>query len=454
MSAYTMHDNRGVTRLLIVPVLLLLGWLLAWFDGRHLIPERHSPAFPEQWWAYLMRLVGLGGLLVAAMVFGISAHMWSLGLALTAGALLVSHYPIRRAAYGESWGLIRYVVTAVRRGAAFFGFWILLAVTPQVIVAVPDHRWLAASSLGALLLGGLRYRREFVLFLVRATPLMHMPDEFGRVLAHADIAVPVTTYRAGVPGALWADSFASPSPRGHAIVIGDSLIETLDPDALTAIFAHEVAHLERWTCRRMSHVEALAAGLVVVAIGGALGLLQLRAESATLGAAMWGGALMLAWAIWMVGRRGDARVSDLRAASLCGDPAALIRALTALHALRRVPRRLSPFNEEVSTHPSLARRLQAIRQAAGIAPATLTVPVVLSSPDLDRVVIFDAERTQWLEGVPADVDREPEALRLSVDSIRSLAYRQLTDLRLVTSWRGGTWLKARPHVELCDNAAR
>jgi Zn-dependent protease with chaperone function len=431
-----------VTRLLIVPVLLLLGWLLAWSDGRHLIPERRSPAFPERWWAYLTRLVGLGGLLVAAMVFGISTHMWSLGLALTAGALLVAHYPIRQAAYGESWGLIGYVVTAVRRGAAFFGFWILLAVTPQLIVAVPDHRWVAASSIAALLLGGVRYRREIVLFLVRATPLVHAPDELARVLVQADIAVPVTTYRAGVPGALWADSFALPSPRGHAIVIGDSLIETLDPDALTAIFAHQVAHLERWTCRRMSHVEAVAAALAVVAVGGALGLLQLRAESATLGAAVWGGALMLAWAIWMVGRRGDARVSDLRAATLCGDPAALVRALTALHALRRVPRRLSPFNEEISTHPSLARRLQAIRQAAGIAPATLAAPVVLSSPDLDQVVIVDAERTQWLEGVSAHVDREPEAVLLSADSIRSLAYRQLTNLRLVTSWRGGTWLTA------------
>jgi Zn-dependent protease with chaperone function len=431
-----------VARLLIVLALLLLGWLLAWLDGRHLIRERRSPAFPERWWGYLTRLVGLGGLLLAAMVLGVSTQMWSLGLGLTAAALLVAHYPVRRAAYGESWGLVRYVLTAVRRGVAFFGFWIVLAVTPQLIVAVPEHRWVAASSLAALLLGGLRYRREIVLLLVGATPLRHAPEEFARVVAHADITVPVTTYRAGVPGALWAESFALPSPSGHAVVIGDSLIETLDPDALTAVFAHEMAHLERWTHRRMSHVAALATGLVLVAVGGGLGLLQLRAENATLGAAMWGGALVLAAAIWMIGRRGDERVSDLRAATLCGDASALVRALTVLHALRRVPRRLSGFDEEISTHPSLARRLLAIRQAAGIAPATLATPVVLSSPDLDRVVIVDAERTQWLGGVSAHVNREPEAVRLSADSIRSLPYRQLTDLRLVTSWRGATWLTA------------
>ena len=437
-----MNDNRWVTSLLIVPVLLLLGGGVVWFDGRRLIRERRSPAFSERWWGYLARLVGVGGLLVAAMLFGISAHMWSLGLALTAGTLLVAHYPVRRAAYGETWGLVRYVATALRRAAAFFGFWILLAVTPQLIIVSPDHRWLVASILAALLLGGLRYRREIVLFLARATPLAHTPEGFAGVLAHADTAVPVTAYRAGVTGGLWADSFALPSPGDHAAVIGDSLIETLDPDALTAIFAREVAHLERWTGRRMSRVTALATGLVVVAVGGGLGLLQLRAEIATLAAAMWGAGLVLALAIWMVGRRGDERVSDLRAAALCGDASALVRALTVVHALRRIPRRLSPFSEETSTHPSLARRLQAIRQAAGIAPATLASPVVLSSPDLDRAVILDAERAHWLEGVTPRVAREPEAVRPSAHSARSLAYRQLTDLRLVTGLSGGTWLKA------------
>jgi Zn-dependent protease with chaperone function len=442
LPAGTIYENRWVTSLFIVPVLLLLGAFVAWFDGRHLIPERRSPAFPERWWGYLARQVGVGGLLVAAMLFGISTHMWSLGLALTACALLVAHYPVRRAAYGETWGLVRYVATTLRRAAAFFGFWILLAVTPQLILASPDHRWLAASILAALLLGGLRYRREVVLFLVRATPLVHTPEGFDRVLAHADIAVPVTVYRAGVTGGLWADSFALPSPSDHVVVIGDSLIETLDPDALTAIFAHEVAHLERWTGRRTSRVAALATGLVAVAIGGGLGLLQLRVEIATLVAAMWGGGLVLALAIWMVGRCGDERVGDLRAAALCEDASALVRALLVVHALRRIPRRLSPFGEETSTHPSLARRLQAIRQAAGIAPATLASPVVLSSPDLDRVVIIDAERAHWLGGVAAGVARDPEAVRLSAHSARSLPYRQLTDLRLVTSVSGATWLKA------------
>jgi hypothetical protein len=160
------------------------------------------------------------------------------------------------------------------------------------------------------------------------------------------------------------------------------------------------------------------------------------------GAAMWGGALMLALAMWMLARRGDGRSGDLRAVALCEDAPALVRALSVVHAVRRIPRRLSAFDEETSAHPSLARRLQAIREAAGLAPAALVSPVVLSAPDLARVVVLDAERVQWLEGVSAGVAREADAVRVSADSVRSLAYRQLTDLRLVTGRRGATWLRA------------
>ena len=437
-----MPDNRWVTRLLIVPVLLLLGWLVAWSEGRQLIPEQRSAAFPERWWAYRARLVALGGLLVTAMVVGVSPHMWSLGLALTAATLVLAHYPVRRAAYGETWRLVDYVGAAVSRGTAFFGFWILLALTPQLIVGNPDHRWVTAASVAALLLGAVRYRREIVLQLVRATRLEFVPDGFAHVLARADIAGSVTVYRAGVTGGLWAHSFALPSPGRHAVVIGDSLVATLDPDALTALLAREVARLERWTDRRLSDLSALAAGLVLVAVVGGLGLLELGGERAMQGAAMWGGALMLGLAIWVIARRGDERVGDLRAVALCEDVSALVRTLTIVHAVRRIPRRLSAFNEETSAHPSLARRLQAIREAAGLAPATLTAPVVLSAPDLAQVVVLDAERVQWLEGVSAGVAREADAVRASAHSVRSLAYRQLTDLRLVTGLRGTTWLKA------------
>jgi hypothetical protein len=276
-----MSDNRAVLRLLLVPGLPLLGGVLAWLSGRYLIPERRSAMFPERWWQHVATLMGLGGLLAVAMVLGVSPDLWSLALALTAAALLVGHYPLRRAAYGEDWGVVRYVVTAARRAGAFFGFWMLVAIAPQLIVLAPGHRWLEASILAALMLAGLRYRREIVLYLVNATPLGHPPEAFGRVLAQADLAVPVRVYRGGVPGGQWATSFSLPRRDGHAVILGDSVIQTLDAAALTAIFAHEVARLERWTRRRLAYVEAAQTGLALAAVGVGLGALHLLgAESA------------------------------------------------------------------------------------------------------------------------------------------------------------------------------
>ena len=46
------------------------------------------------------------------------------------------------------------------------------------------------------------------------------------------------------------------------------------------------------------------------------------------------------------------------------------------------------------------------------------------------------ERVQWLDGVSPGVPREADTVRVSAHSVRSLAYRQLTDLRLVAGLGG------------------
>jgi hypothetical protein len=425
----------------VVAALVLLGGSIARLDGRRLMHELEAPAFPERWLAYRARLGMLGVLLVAAMVFGVSTQLWSVGLALTAGALLVAHYPVRRAAYQETWGLFLYVATAARWGAALFGGWILLAVTPQVILVVPDHRILAALVLALLVLGSVWYRREVFLFLVGATPLVPRPDGLARVLARADLDAPVEVYRAGVTGGLSASAFALPSAHGHAVVIGDTLVEALDPDALTAIIAREVARLERWTRRRIPGRPGIAGALALVAIASGLGVAQLRPELARLVSAAWGTAVVAGLTIWILARYRDTD-SDVRAAALGRDAEALVRALVTLYSLRRMPRRLSPVSEEAWMHPSLARRIQVIRRVAGVAPAALTTPVVLVSSEPGRVVILDAERAHWLDGVEDDVPHDPDTLRRFARSARLVPYRQLTDLRLVTGVRGVTWLHA------------
>jgi hypothetical protein len=90
--------------------------------------------------------------------------------------------------------------------------------------------------------------------------------------------------------------------------------------------------------------------------------------------------------------------SDLRALALAGDPEALIRALTKLHAFARLPRRWDTEFERHATHPSLARRIQAIRAAAGTPPASLGQAATFAGADGASSVTFHDDRLLWNEG--------------------------------------------------------
>ena len=71
------------------------------------------------------------------------------------------------------------------------------------------------------------------------------------------------------------------------------------------------------------------------------------------------------------GRQRQETACDLRAVELTGDADALVRGLTKLYTVARMPRRTEQQAERSATHPSLARRIRDIRKAAGVAPVTL-----------------------------------------------------------------------------------
>src|SRR2546422_731100 len=130
--------------------------------------------------------------------------------------------------------------------------------------------------------------------------------------------------------------------------------------------------------------------------------------------------------------------SDRRAVELCGDGPALARALTKLHALTRLPRRWPLEMERTASHPSLARRIQAIEAAAGIPSPPLAAPVVVAGRVPDRFVILGPERIEWLDGVPPETPHEPAAVREAAASARVLRYSDLISLRVATAGAGGT----------------
>jgi heat shock protein HtpX len=167
----------------------------------------------------------------------------------------------------------------------------------------------------------------------------------------------------GTPKAHFPNAFASPHPARPRVLLSRTLLRHLDREEVAAIFAHEVAHLEHYAGKR-ARLASWSMFLFVI-LGAVIAAACINADR------LYGAAF--AELVWVVAisigynrRRRKQQVheghSDVRAAELCGDPEALIRALTKLHALGRVPDRWD--REKSYSHPSLVRRIQAIRNAA------------------------------------------------------------------------------------------
>jgi hypothetical protein len=155
--------------------------------------------------------------------------------------------------------------------------------------------------------------------------------------------------------------------------------------------------------------------------------------------------------------------ADLRALELCGDPEALISALEKLHTLSRLPRRLGNREEGRISHPTLARRVAAIRRAASEGEAEpeeegrSPLLTVLDSGD-GRRVLFEDRKISWLEGVPPETKPNPWSLAAAASRITSLAYPELTELRLqlkgdrstlkATDTQGRSWEVPVPPMEI------
>src|SRR5262249_14702483 len=126
-------------------------------------------------------------------------------------------------------------------------------------------------------------------------------------------------------------------------------------------------------------------------------------------------------------RQQNETASDLRAVALTGDPETLIRALTKLHVIARVPRRWDQAREREATHPSLARRIRDIRASVGAAPAPLAAPAAFPAATGAGSVTFDAAHVDWIGDTGAK---------------QALEYASLVELRLQASPGGALTLVA------------
>jgi hypothetical protein len=238
-------------------------------------------------------------------------------------------------------------------------------------------------------------------------------------------------HRYGAPGGQVVNAAALCSLNVRAVAMSDTLLANLDADEATAIFAHEIAHHEHYT-DAVLRKRRLAAIMLAVCLA-AIPALQL-ATGGRYTLAIDG--LFLVAVLIFVARgqqshRAHETACDLRAVELSGDADAVIRGLTRIHALSFVPRRFSQEFERTATHPSLARRIQAIRAYAAVTESARDEPTVVATTTPGAYVALDDARSHWFEGAPADAPLDVGVLREQATSYRALAYRELGELRLV-----------------------
>jgi len=350
------------------------------------------------------------GLLV---VTAVDDAAWTLPLLVL--ARMVAGYYVRRTVYGETWSLLAYLSFYLRLIVAMFGYWLLLAVAPGLVASWPAHPWLAGTLLMAVFWTWSEFYSPAFRFVLRARPIAPV-DLLTRFQSLADACAlpPVAFVEIPTGGGMIANAVALPSIRRPAAAFTSRLLEELTADEAVAICAHEVAHLEHYRPR-----------IRLIAIAGHL----LSAAGCFLVPAMpwlasdwyisWVPLLFVGMLLRAKKRQANETASDLRALALTGNADALISALTKLHALSHIARRWDPEAEAHATHPSLARRIQAIRAAAGAPHPTLPDAmelVDLTTPTKSTTVALSADRLRWTEG---------EAISYDV------AYGHLSELRIV-----------------------
>jgi len=409
-------------RQLVLVVLCLVPAAVRWWSGRSLLPFLDDPLLPERLLEHRRRnQTLLWGILVATLVLsGIGDFVWTVPLTLVARS--AAGFPFRRSLYNEQWSLAGYMSGMIRLLLAFGAFRLLLAFAPAIAASAGEFDRISAGALAALLLFWWFRSADWFRFILRVQPVAEGPllARFQTLAAKSTAPAPrfeVVDQRGGRV----ANAVALPSRRGSSVVYSDTLLRLLDADEAAAITAHEIAHLEYYDAARLRTLNLTMIGLIAGATAASLLPRLIPALPVMLIEGVWC-VVYVGVLFWTVrDRQRNETASDLRAVQLCGDPEALVRALTKIHTVARVPRRWDTRMEHAATHPSLARRIRAIRQAASetqpavphVAPAP-PAPETLRSAD-GRVSVTFADALQWQE---------------SEGALHVLPYGQITELRV------------------------
>ncbi|MCP3963271.1 MAG: M48 family metalloprotease [bacterium] len=442
----------------LLPALFIAGW------GRYLVRHLDDPAFPELHLKKIQRLgfalaIGLGLSFVASTQHAMSKFLLAV-LAVTA-----ADFPYRRKIFQETWSFFAYLTHGIRFWIAYLGVLTLLALLPEIVYHSGQRamEWglPVAVAIGVVLLVWNYFNAWTFPRILGSVPFEHsdLEPRFAAVLEKADCRPP-KLWRSGPRGGNIVNAFALPSLHRPGVVFSTGLLEALGPRELTAVFAHEVGHLEhytRWRLVRRQVALTLTVALLLVA------LFYFGRDSALARTLVWAWpiACLVMFTRAQAGNQGHEHESDLRAIELCGDPQALADGLAKIHLLTAMPRRWGAKDERRMSHPSLAQRLRAISEASGLETRHEAADgetrheaggletrveagplLVRAEGDPTRAVVLAADRLHWLSGLPAEAELDPETAHGLAGDARAIRYQDLADLRLEVGSFGARHLKA------------
>jgi heat shock protein HtpX len=417
----------GSARALIAAAIAFVPAIVAYLRGRQLARFVDDPALPERLVAGRHVTGSWLILTITALVFLTGpAAIWAVPL--TAIAYVAAGLPLRRVLYNETWSLAFYLSFVVRFFLAGWSFWLLLCALPALAWWAGERSWIVALTMGIGLTFFATSQAEVMRWLIGARPITDqgIRTRFDRLVAIAGFRAPHFEV-IDLKGGSFANAFALAALGTGAVVFTSPLLERLDPDEADAICAHELAHLEYHNPRRLRRQRLICRSLV--AAGALLTPLQLLLvpSLAWLTCSAWPLVVLTSIAVLVHDRQKHETASDLRAIALTGNPEALVRALVKLHAMARLPRRRDADLERQMSHPSLKRRIQDIRAAAGTPPAALGDAAVVESADGTARIVFHDEALEWTEGVSASY---------------RVRYDRLSELRIEATRTGQTRLLA------------
>jgi Zn-dependent protease with chaperone function len=421
---------------LAAAIIAVAAAVLAAVAVRPLLRAAESPTLPERLlrWAGHHRVVAVLAY-VPLLLSGRSA-VWAVPLAWL--GLQITSHRVRRTIFGDRWSLGGQVWWNARSLLAIQAWWWSMMFAPAVLLYTDAPPAIVVAT-GVGLLAWLYFYNDALAALLGARPVdaPALRDAFEPILAKATVRRP-RLLQAGPRGARLINAFALGSVRGDVVLFLDGLLEELAPVESAAVLAHEIGHLEDFATRRWT-VYGLAPVLVV---GGMLVTL-------VVGRLGWDDWLGLVWLVVVccavlsrvVRSQQRETASDRRAVEQCGDGEALIRALVAIHDGARVPRRFQPEFAQRATHPSLARRIQAIRAIGGVAAPAIE-PRAFAGDGVPRAVVFEAGRIVF---VMLGDDERPDLADLAgmvqrARHLEVLPYGELSSLHVDPKRDGGATL--------------